>query len=267
MSRAGGRLATYRRRERRAAPPISSTARRQRGVYIIAVAVLLGIAITLLAFGLVSDLTRRNVSDQTTAEALEQAKQALIGYAIAYRDRIPPTGARANVWGLLPCPDVNGSGTGGEGVATACGSKDVTVIGRLPWRTLDLPPLRDGSGECLWYALSGNFKNNPKTDLMNWDTNGLIEIMAPDATGFVAGATPTQRAVAVIFAPGAILPGQTRSLAAINPPVVCGGNYTATNYLDAASGINNATAASATANALSRFIAATDSERTPVTTD
>lgn len=269
MTPSGGRLPCRRQHESQARAKSSSTPRRQRGVYIIAIAVLLGIAVSLLAFGLISDLARSNVQAQSTAAALDQAKQALIGYAAAYRDRVPPTGARTNAWGFLPCPDMDGSGLGGEGVATNCGATDVTVIGRLPWRTLDLPPLRDGSGECLWYAVSGNFKHNPKTGLMNWDTNGLIEIMAPDATTFVAGAAQTNRAAAVIFSPGAILPGQDRSLAAINPPRVCGGNYNAANYLDSdtASAINNATAPSATANALTRFIAALDSDRTPATND
>jgi type II secretory pathway pseudopilin PulG len=242
---------------------LAASASRQRGVYLLAIAILLGIAITLLAFGWLPDLTRQNTSERRSAAALEQAKQALIGYAATYRDTHP-----AEVFGYLPCPDVNGSN--GEGVAASgCGSKDVTVIGRLPWRTLDLPPLRDGSGECLWYALSGNFKNTAKTDLMNWDTNGLIELMQPDATGFAAGAAPTNRAVALVFAPHAILPGQDRSLAATNPPTVCRGNYNVANYLDAdaASGINNATAPSATANALSRFIAARESNHTTSTTD
>ena len=34
-------------------------------------------------------------------------------------------------------------------------------IGRLPWRTLGLPDLRDSSGERLWYAVSRQFARNP----------------------------------------------------------------------------------------------------------
>jgi hypothetical protein len=214
-----------------------------------------------IAFG--GNLLRQNTTDRRTAAALAQAKEALIGFAANYRDTHPGT-----VFGYLPCPDVDGAATEGS-AELICGATDVTVIGRLPWKTLGLPPLRDGSGECLWYAVSGNFKYNPKTSLMNWDTNGLIEIMAPDGSNFVAGGTgttakPTMRAAAVIIAPGAVLPGQDRSLSGAVPPVICGGNYTAANYLDtdAASGINNATAPSPTANALSRFIAAINSEHT-----
>ena len=233
-------------------------ARRQSGVYIMAIGVLLGIAITLLLFVFVGDIVRSNVRDERTAVALEQAKQALIGYAATYRDTHP-----GEVFGYLPCPDIDGDALG-DGIAeSSCGAKDVTVVGRLPYRTLDLPPLRDGSGECLWYAVSGNFKNNPKTDLMNWDTNGLIEVMRPDGATFIAGAGPTTRAAAVVFAPGPILPGQDRSLGGANPPRVCGGNYSAANYLDTDvnTAINNATAAAA-ANALTRFAAALPSDRT-----
>ena len=209
----------------------------------------------------------RNVQGDSTADgrsilALSQAREALIGYAATYREFHPN-----EVFGYLPCPD---RGTTAEGQAQpACGSTDVTVIGRLPWKTLDLPPLRDASGECLWYAVSGNFKYNPKTaDLMNRDTNGLIEVMAADGTRFVAGASPQQRAVAVVFSAGAILPGQDRAFATTNPPTVCGGNYVPANYLDTdvASSIDNA-AGSTTANALSRFIAAEHADRTPASND
>lgn len=215
----------------------------------------------LLVIGHVRSVQGDSTADGRSVLALSKAREALLGYAATYRDSRPN-----EVFGYLPCPDM---GTAVEGEAqTACGSIDVTVIGRLPWKTLDLPPLRDASGECLWYAVSGNYKNNPKTaDLMNRDTNGLIEVMAADGAGFVAGALPRQRAVAVVFSAGAILPGQDRTLAATNPPTVCGGNYDPANYLDTdvASSINNAT--TATANSLTRFITAEHADRTLATND
>ncbi len=237
--------------------------RKPSGVALLAVLGLLGLLAALFVAGFAGNIFRQNQTDQRTADALAQAKAALIGYAANYPDEHP-----GRVFGYLPCPDRDG-GTG-EGTAdTSCGGTDVTVIGRLPWKTLELPPWRDGDGECLWYAVSGNFKNNPSTSLMGWDTNSLITIMAPDGSNLAAGgsgstAIPTRRAAAVIFATGAILPGQDRSLAAINPPANCGGNYNAANYLDADSSslINNATASSTTPNALSKFIAAFNSNRT-----
>ncbi len=245
----------------------------QSGFTLLALAALLGFAVTLFVLGLTGNLARSNTADQQTAQALAQAKQALIGYAATYRDRNAD-----KVFGYLPCPDMSTAGTEGsaETSASDCIKKDVTVIGRLPWRTLDLEPLRDGDGECLWYAVSGNFKANlNKTDLMNWDTNGLIEIMAPDGTNFIAGgsgssADPTIRAAAVIFAPGAILPGQDRAPPGTSTPQICGGNYDPAAYLDAdaASTINNATVPPATPpHVLTRFIAALNSDNTASTSD
>ena len=245
----------------------------QSGFTLLALAALLGFAVTLFVLGLTGNLARSNNADQQTAQALAQAKQALIGYAATYRDRNAD-----KVFGYLPCPDMSTAGTEGsaETSASDCLKKDVTVIGRLPWRTLDLEPLRDGDGECLWYAVSGNFKANlNKTDLMNWDTNGLIEIMAADGANFIAGgsgtsADPTMRAAAVIFAPGAILPGQNRTPSGTSATEICGGNYDPTAYLDAdaASTINNATVPPAPPpHVLTRFIAAMNSDHTASTSD
>ena len=240
--------------------------RAQSGVVVLLTLALLVLLVGMLVIGFGNDLLRQNETDQRTANTLSQAKEALIGFAANYPDAHP-----GEVFGYLPCPDLDGAS--GEGSTELnCGTTDVTAVGRLPWKTLGVPPLRDGDGECLWYAVSGNFKYNPKTDLMNWDTNGLLEIMAADGSNFVAGgsgtiADPTRRAAAVVFAPGKILPGQDRSLSGITPTASCGGNYTAANYLDpdATSGINNASAPSLTANALTRFVAAINSERTTAT--
>ncbi|HYJ20312.1 MAG TPA: hypothetical protein VEW72_14180 [Burkholderiales bacterium] len=245
--------------------PAPRFAHRQKGVFALAVVAMLGVLLTLLIIGYAQDqIGQRTFSPQTSA-SLAQAKEALIAYAATYRDSHPN-----ETFGYLPCPDDGTSANEGE-ADNACDSADVTVIGRLPWKTLGLQPLRDNDGECLWYAVSGNFKNNPKStqQLMNWDTNGLIEIMAADASTFVAGSTPQNRAVAVIFSPGPALATQDRSLGGANPPTVCGGNYTVSNYLDrdVASGIDNRTATSSTANQLSRFIAAVNSDTTAATND
>lgn len=180
----------------------------------------------------------KNARQEMTSNALAQAKEALIGYAITYGDT-----HAGQVHGYLPCPDTDGSN--GEGSSTTpCGNKNISQLGRLPWRTLKLPALRDGDGECLWYAVSGTYKNSPMTDLMNWDNNGLFEILDAD------GATIAQNVVAVVFAPDATLGSQNRAPDGTAP--ICGGNYTAGNYLDSDGGIDNATV-SGTANAVSRF--------------
>jgi type II secretory pathway pseudopilin PulG len=198
---------------------------KQRGSVLLVIMVLLIVG---LAAVLINSLTLSAVKtarQQKTTAALAQAKDALIGYAVTYGDN--PAHSLPQVDGYLPCPDVNGkdlSNNPAEGVAElSCGSQNANIIGRLPWATLDLSTLRDGDGECLWYAVSGTYKNNPKTGLMNWDTNGQLQVYAPD------GSQLASQVVAVIFAPGAALPGQDRSGAAAP---VCGGNYTAGSYLD-----------------------------------
>ncbi len=156
----------------------SHSARPQRGAAALALMLLLGVSIGLLVIEYARGIRGNDVVDPRTIQAMSKAREALLGYATTYRDTHP-----GEVFGYFPCPDM---GTGFEGhAAPGCGGQDVTVIGRLPWRTLDLPPLRDANGECLWYAVSGNFKNNPKTkDLLNRDTNGLIEVVAADGTSF-----------------------------------------------------------------------------------
>jgi hypothetical protein len=239
-------------------------AHRQKGVFALAVVAMLGVLITLLIIGYAQDQIGQRTFAPQTASALAQAKEALVAYAATYRDTHP-----IETFGYLPCPDDGSSANEGQ-AAGGCGTTDATVIGRLPWKTLGLQPLRDNDGECLWYAVSGNFKNSPKTaDLLNWDTNGLIEIMAADGSNFVAGSAATNRAVAVVFSPGPALAGQNRALGGANPPNICGGNYTVANYLDrdVVSGIDNRTATSATPNQLTRYIAALNSDTTSATTD
>lgn len=218
---------------------------KQRGaaLLIMLVMVLLGFTATLLNSLNASALL--NARQATTAEVLAQAKQALIGYAITYGNT-----HAGQVHGYLPCPDINGGN--GEGSSNlGCGSKNISILGRLPWKSLELDALRDGDGECVWYAVSGTHKSTPKTDLMNWDTQGILQVYASDGATLL---TPADNpVVAVIFAPGAPLTSQSR--APSGNSAVCGGNYTASNYLDqdTVHSINNA-AVSTAANAASQFI-------------
>lgn len=202
--------------------------------------VMLVIMVTGISALLISSLGAsrlKNARQKTTYSALAQAKEALVSYAITYGDT--HTG---QVHGYLPCPDMDGkdiSGNPAEGATKlSCGAKNVSAIGRLPWKTLELPTLRDGDGECLWYAVAGTYKHNPKTDLMNGDNSGLFEILDPN------GATISQNVVAVVFTPGSVVGSQNRSPDGAAP--VCGGNYTSSNYLDNV-------AVSNMANAISQF--------------
>jgi len=216
----------------------------QRGIALILMLVIMVMGIAAVLAGSFSTATLRTARQEKTAAALAQARDALIGYAITYGDT-----HSGKVHGYLPCPNQSGGTLGiTEGTAGSCGGKNISQVGRLPWKTLNLPPLRDGNGECLWYAVSGTYKNNTPTDLMNWDTNGQLQVYASDGTTLLTPAD--NQAVAVIFAPGAAQNGQARTSDSSTPN--CGGNYTASNYLDSDGTINNATV-SATANAASKI--------------
>jgi hypothetical protein len=127
-------------------------------------------------------------SDRQTEDVLAQARLALIGRA-ATDDNRP---------GSLPCPDTNDDGIAELLSGNACPS----YVGRLPWRTLGLPQLRDASGELLWYALSPSLTDDDSSEPINSNTAGNINVI---------GSVPAADVAAVVIAPGAGLSGQDRA--------------------------------------------------------
>lgn len=196
----------------------------QRGAVLIVAVVLFALigATAILAVAPRADSQAERA--RRTTEALAQARQALIGFAAG----IALTGPERP--GDLPCPDIDNDGSADPPCAT-----EVTRLGRLPWRTLGLADLRDGDGERLWYAVSTNFKNNPRTPCanhadvgcLNSETRGTITLRSASGTPIYDGTV--NGAVAVIIAPGSALRdatiNQDRSAAGINNP---------RNYLDIA---------------------------------
>lgn len=132
--------------------------------------------------------TADTTSQKVNAEALAQAKAALIGYVakevLDLSESVP---------GRLPCPESAGvAGTTSEGVAAATctpGAASQKTLGRLPWRTLGIDKLVDAAAEPLWYAVSPN-----------WVSGGLTTINA--GTAGQLSFDGTNNVVAVIFAPG-----------------------------------------------------------------
>lgn len=178
--------------------------------------------------------------DAQSAAALAQARAALLGYAALYPEshlRGHPARA-AFVPGHLPCPDTGTAFATAGNEAGACGAAGVSVVGRFPWRSLGLPAPR-AAGECLWYAVSGYYKSNPKSGRLNADTPGQFEIFAADGQRLLAGKTPMERPVAVIFAPGAPRAGQRR--AAQGEDEECGLSQDARAFLDQLGQFDNAT--------------------------
>ena len=90
---------------------------------------------------------------ETSERALAQAREALLAYA---SDR-PITSIVGP--GFLPCPDLDDDGWAESTCGSLAGDRGQEErLGRLPWKTLGLPDLRDGHGERLWYAVSTRYK-------------------------------------------------------------------------------------------------------------
>lgn len=183
------------------------------------------LAVVLVAFGIAAAIisTTASVSvsattkqDATTASALADARAALIGRAVGDNNRP----------GSLPCPDTNDDGV----AETFSGSDCPSYIGRLPWRTLGLTDLRDGSGERLWYMLSTRFRDNSAAQPINTDTLGNVTVYSGNTS-----TTLTTQGAAVIFAPGATVGSQVRDTTA--------NQNNSANYLESAYGVNNASSA------------------------
>ena len=172
----------------------------------------------LLSLGLVAAFAAGLRGKRRRASARERASDRALATrtkrCIAYATGRPIDAASGP--GYLPCPDLDDDGW----AEATCGSHrgppgQAQRLGRLPWKTLGLPDLRDGYGERLWYAVSSKHKG-----LLNCGPNAACVDMGPDAalgtltvrdatgTSCTTGAsTIAQRAsaggaAAVVIAPG-----------------------------------------------------------------
>lgn len=227
----------------------------QHGQALLALLILLVLAGSAAFYVYFSPTSAAIEKDKITAAALAQAKAALIGYAVGVNfaggDERP---------GDFPCPDINDSGLTGSSCGNAAGTTGQTLrIGRLPWKSLGLPDLRDGDGERLWYALSSNFKYNTRTTCttpddpgcLNSDSRGTITVRNNAGTIMHDGMNPDPYSpsgvIAVIFAPGSVLrrqdsptpqdrscSGGTCTAAGVctSSPVTATAKCNPTNYLD-----------------------------------
>ena len=152
---------------------------RQRGAALLVVMLIFFLASISLLLSRADGLRSRVTADQTTSAALAQAREALIGRAVADKERP----------GSLPCPDFDDDGM------AVNGSCSVT-IGRLPWKTLDLPDLRDGEGNRLWYALANELRDNGAAPPIN--PTLALDLSLDETTNIAA----------IVFSAGPPLAGQ-----------------------------------------------------------
>ena len=187
-------------------------------------------------------LPTRNPQQQArlqTLAVLARAEQALLAYAM---QPLGTTQCASNCSrpGDLPCPDLNN-----DGVAESSWSGAGTHLGRLPWKTLGLGDVRDASGERLWYAVSDNYKNNPRLRPLNAETAGTWSVLEFEDASL--DATLGRGAVAVLIAPMQPLTrtdGWVQQRSQQN-------SESAKDYLDLAAALDNA---GAIENSVSGFI-------------
>lgn len=240
-----------------AAGSFIQTSKNQQGVVLLVllIAIVLASASYLLS-GL--SLNQVKIEQKTqTRIVLKKAKQALIAHAVTRADR---AGKEGEI-GYLPCPDWNTGFDEGESDGN-CGSAQTNTVGYFPWVSLDTPIFWDNSGSCLWYAVSGSYKNpNSSLRMINEDSNGLFQIMDETNT-VIIGNNPEDRIVAIIFAPGEQLTGQARVLDADS---FCGKNYgNVTAYLEGNGTIDNG-AFDGNADVVDKFIHASNASATEAT--
>ena len=166
-------------------------AKRQRGAAFLVLVLMIGIVATALIVSAGTSSNDKLGAAENTAKALATARDALIAFAVSVADSARP--------GDLPCPATDYT----TGIAAASCNTSASRQGYLPWSTLGLPKLLDGSGAPLLYAVSNIFKNSPRTGTLNSDTSGEFSVDG-------------ENAIAVIFAPGAPIGAQNRNAGVFN---------------------------------------------------
>jgi hypothetical protein len=216
----------------------------QHGLALLIFAILISLVSITIYFKSLSVTDIKNEQIKSNNKVLSEAKKSLLAYAIMYVD--DTDNDHKGEYGFLPCPDVNDNGTIPEGGSHgSCGATGVSTIGLFPWASLETGLMKTGSGSCLWYIVSGDYKSGPKTKMLNEDTNGLFRLFRQyDDNGdgildeiLIAGDQPQDRPIALIINPGRPLDGQLREYSSDS---ACGLDYAATHFLEGNGNIDNA---------------------------
>lgn len=168
-----------------------------RGFTLIEMAVAIFI-IALLLGSLLIPLTTQVEQKQTsdTNRALEEIKEALVGYALAN--------------GHLPCPDTNADGVE-DRVAGRCGAGGASIAGNLPWSDLGVASA-DVWGNRFRYVVNESFaRSDTPFTLTTAGTNVRVCTTASCAT------TLSTTAVAAVLSLGKNGLGATNSIGGTNP--------------------------------------------------
>ncbi|MBF0340098.1 MAG: hypothetical protein HQL95_03940 [Magnetococcales bacterium] len=173
----------------------------ERGAAIMVILMIILMAGASMAIEALLIKSKRQREDQKAGYALMEAKRALIAFA------------RIVNGDILPCPDLTPAidyvNSATRDTSGACVDGSLSV-GFLPWQTLELPPIFDGSNAPIWYAV------------------------VPSATYAACSLTINGQGsfAAILIAPGGQLAGQDRTLttniATVRAQFLEGGNQTTT---------------------------------------
>jgi len=168
---------------------MKTTSRHQSGAVLYALLLsLLGFA-GYMAYAQGSANQARLESTRAQQAAMALAREALI--ARAANDTNRP--------GSLPCPAQWKPTTPGDGRADLlAGQHCPSLIGRLPWSTLDIPQPVDDNQNTLWYVIAPGLRDHQSANPINSDSATGLSL---NGKGDIA---------ALIIRPGAPLPGQKR---------------------------------------------------------
>jgi type II secretory pathway pseudopilin PulG len=165
-------------------------ARHQLGAALLVLLALIGVVASLTVVWVASGQSLEAERTQNTARNMGLIRDALIARAAADLNRP----------GSLPCPDVDNDGQSTP-IPDWSGSTCASYLGRVPWKTLDLPDLRDADGERFWYALSPVYRDSASAGTLNSDTSGALTVV---------GTQPASDVVAIVLAPGTPVGSQDR---------------------------------------------------------
>lgn len=168
--------------------------RHQRGLVLIMVLFLLGLAAVAYLMGALSKERLQFARMQQSADVLAQAKSALIGYAIGnitggqrpgdlvWPDYFASSEVPANYDGNA---DGCQNGASANGLPLVTSGPNMRCLGRLPWKTLGMTLADasevDAAGNMPWYAVSANLLDPACLTVLNSETLNLSH------TGYVCG--------------------------------------------------------------------------------
>jgi len=230
----------------------------QKGLALLILVIVILLAVATYVLSDLSITKVKVAQTKKTYVTLKKAKQAVIDHAVTYVDK---QAGNIGKYGVLPSVEAGFNNSNDGFMSSNFGPKNTNVVEWLPWRSLNLSTLKDESGTCLLYAVSGTYKlgGNTQADMINEDSIGMFQVVN-SVGGIVQGVNIEDRVVALVIAPGGPLAGQVR-----NPTVdisSCGRDYANVSAYLEGNGVTDNSTVSAATDTIDQFIHATETSET-----